>query len=69
LQILNSITTKIYPGFKGDLGVFILDKYEPVSVSLEKQPVIKPGFYKGVLVLRTLGDLSRNIVFHHDLLT
>lgn len=69
LQILNSITTKIYPGFNVDLRVRILDKYESVSVTLEKEPLIMPGFYRGILVLRTIGDLSRNIVFHHSFLS
>ena len=69
LQIFNSITAEICPGFKRNLKVLILSKYESVSVPLEKQSIIKPGFYNGILVLRTIGDLSRNIVFHHSLLS
>jgi hypothetical protein len=66
LEILNLLVARIYPDFSSELDVFIHDKYEPLAIDLEKHVSVNPGFSDGILVLRTIGDLSRNIVCYHD---
>lgn len=65
LKILNSIASKISPGFSGSLEISICDKYEPLSFNLSDRAKFEPGYYDGIIVLRTIGDLSRNIAFYH----
>lgn len=66
LQIMNKVVTRIHPDFASALKVSILERYEPLAICLQSRAAVKHSYDKGILVLRTIGDLSRNIAHYHD---